>query len=240
MTDLAGDELGARDRLILDHIPLLRHVVGRMSIPPALSREDVEGYGMLGLIAAANSFDETRGLKFSTYAFPRIRGAILDELRRMDFLPRGRRERLREMDAVVARLEQQGGVAPTLEEIARAMGVSEDEVEETLHSARALIEGSLDVETGAGTLGALVADPKSDDPVGSAQWNEMKSLLIAAIQALPEPDRTVITLYYGEGLLLRDISTVLDVTESRVSQIHSRALYRMNRDLSARTGARHP
>jgi RNA polymerase sigma factor (sigma-70 family) len=111
--DVDVDGLSARDRLILDHIPLLRHVVGRMNIPPSFAREDVEGHGMIGLIAAADSFDESRGHKFSTYAFTKIRGAILDELRRMDFLPRGRRERLRELEAACSTLEQQNGVVPT-------------------------------------------------------------------------------------------------------------------------------
>jgi len=233
--DIDTNGLSPRDKLILEHIPLLRHIVGRMNIPSSLLREDLEGFGMIGLISAADSWEQERGLKFSTYAFPKIRGAILDELRRMDFLPRGRRERLRALDAVVARLEQMHGVVPTLEEIALELNTSLDEVDEILQSARSLIESSLDIETASGSIGSLLADPKSDDPVGSAQWNEMKVVLIKAIQGLPEPDRTVITLYYGESLLLRDISEVMGVTESRVSQIHSRALYRLNRELGAST-----
>jgi RNA polymerase sigma factor for flagellar operon FliA len=229
------EDLSSRDALILEHIPLLRHIVGRMTLPGCLSREDMEGYGMFGLIAAADSFDASRGLKFSTYAFPKIRGAILDELRRLDFLPRGRRERLRELDRAVAKLEQENGIAPSPEEIAARLSISLDEVDEILHSARTALEGSLDDLTVAGSLASLVADPKSEDPVGSAEWNEMKSLLVAAIQSLPDPDRTVITLYYGEEMLLRDISEILGVTESRVSQIHSRALYRLNRELATRS-----
>jgi RNA polymerase sigma factor for flagellar operon FliA len=236
VADVDVEGLSERDMLIIDHIPLLRHVVGRMNIPPSFAREDVEGFGMIGLIAAADSFDETRGHKFSTYAFPKIRGAILDELRRMDFLPRGRRERLRDLEAACSELEQQNGVVPSLEEIAEKLACPLEEVEEILQSARSVVEGSLDVETSSGTIGSLVADPKSDDPVGSAQWNEMKAYLVRAIEGLPDPDRTVITLYYAEELLLREISDVLGVTESRVSQIHSRALYRLNRELSARSG----
>lgn len=238
MSETDGGSLARRDSLIIEHLPLLRHVVGRMSVPSSLLREDLEGYAMIGLIAAADSFDESRGLKFSTYAFPKIRGAVLDEMRRMDFLPRGRRERLRSLERAVAELEQTNGVAPTPEELADKLGVGLDEVDEILHSARSVVESSLDVETASGSLASLVADPKSDDPVGSAQWNEMKSLLVGAIHALPDPDRTVITLYYGESLLLRDIGEVLGVTESRVSQIHSRALYRLNRDLATRSEAK--
>jgi len=143
LTELQLGDVGERDKLILDHIPLLRHVVGRMSIPPSLLREDVEGYAMIGLIAAADSFDPSRGLKFSTYAFPKIRGAILDELRRMDFLPRGRRERLRELESVVSKLEQKHGVVPALEEIAAQMECSLGTVMSRLFYARKKLQALL-------------------------------------------------------------------------------------------------
>jgi RNA polymerase sigma factor for flagellar operon FliA len=218
-----------RDALILAHLPLLQHVVGRMSldVPGRVQRDDLFGWGMRGLIEAADAFDPARGLAFSTFAFPRIRGAILDELRRLDFLPRGRRERLREVERAVARLEQQSGEPPTPEEIGRELGLSADEVDEVLHSARVAhwvsLEGGPSQE-----LGALLADPRCDDPAGSAEWNELKQRLVDAITSLPEPEKTVITLYYGEELLLKEIGAVLGVTESRVSQVHSRALYRLN------------
>jgi RNA polymerase sigma factor FliA len=233
---LRAGRAAERDRLVLEHIPLLRHVVGRMAIPSGLEREDLESFGMLGLIAAADSWEPSRGLQFSTYAFPKIRGAILDELRKQDFLPRGRRERLRDLDRAVARFEQAHGVAPAPEEIAAELGIEVDEVDEILASARITNELSLDAEGGESPLGALLSDPRSEDPIGSAEWNEMKALLVGAIHALGEQERTVITLYYGEELLLREISEILGVTESRVSQIHSRALYRMNRGLSAAIG----
>ncbi len=221
-----------RDRLVLEHVPLLRHVVGRMAIPSGLEREDLESFGMLGLIAAADSYEPARGLQFSTYAFPKIRGAILDELRKQDFLPRGRRERLRDLDRAIARWEQSHGVAPAPEEIAAELGIEVEEVDEILASARMTNELSLDAETGESPLGTLLSDPRSEDPIGSAEWNETKALLVEAIQSLGEQERVVITLYYGEELLLREISEVLGVTESRVSQIHSRALYKLNRILS--------
>jgi RNA polymerase sigma factor for flagellar operon FliA len=226
-----------RNFLVLEHIPLLRHIVGRMLVPGGLDRDDLYGFGMLGLIAAADSFEPERGLEFSTYAYPKIRGAILDEVRRSDFLPRGWRERVRALDRVVAQLEQENGIAPTPEELAERMGVAVDEVDETLASARGATEVSLDEEWSSSQLSALLSDPRSEDPVGSAEWLELKQLLVEFIQALPEQEKTVITLYYGESLLLRDISQVLGVTESRVSQIHSRALYRLNRALSPVIGA---
>ena len=222
-----------RDQLILEHIPLLRHVVGRMMIHGGLDRDDLYGFGMLGLIAAAETYEPERGLKFSTYAFPKIRGAILDEVRRMDFLPRGRRERVRDLDRVVSELEHKNGVAPSPEEIAQALDIGIEDVDEILLNARSAGEVSLDEDGGSSQLGALLGDPRSQDPVGSAEWNELKELLTAAIETLPEQEKTVITLYYAEDLLLREISEILGVTESRVSQIHTRALYRLNRALGA-------
>lgn len=225
-----------RERLVLEHVPLLRHIVGRMSVPVGLDRDDLLGWGMVGLLSAADSWDEARGLKFSTYAFPRIRGAILDEMRRGDLLPRGRRESLREIERATASLEQEQGTPPTLEQIAERAAVSVEDVESALADARAVIESSLDADSASGPLGALLSDPRTEDPVGTAAWDEMKALLAATIQELPEPERTVILLYYGEEMLLRDIGEVLGVTESRVSQIHSKAIYRLNRELALAHG----
>jgi RNA polymerase sigma factor for flagellar operon FliA len=223
-----------RDQLILDHLPLLHHIVGRLcfDVPGRVERDDLYGWGMIGLIVAADSWDSTRGLKFSTYAFPKIRGAILDELRRLDFLPRGRREKLRDLERAVAELEQASGTPPSPEQIADRLGVGLEDIDEILHSAR--VAGCVSLEDGPTTsLGMMLSDPRSEDPVGSAEWEELRLLLIKAISRLPEQDKTVITMYYGEELLLKDIGEILGVTESRVSQIHSRALYRLNRELVA-------
>jgi RNA polymerase sigma factor for flagellar operon FliA len=224
-----------RERLILEHLPLLHHIVGRMSwdMPGKVDREDLLGFGMIGLIAAADSFEPQRGLKFSTYAFPRIKGAILDELRRMDFLPRGRREKVRALDRAVAELEQELGLPPTMEEIAARLGVDSEEVDEILHSAR--VAGAVSIDDGpSDDLASMLSDPKSNDPEDSAEFKEMRALLVRAIADLPEAERAVVTLYYGEELLLRDIGEVMGVSESRVSQIHSRALYLLNRTLRSR------
>ena len=226
-----------RDKLILDHVPLLKHIVGRLffDVPGTLDRDDLFGYGMMGLITAADAWDASRGLAFSTFAYPRIRGAILDELRRMDFLPRGRREKVRAVDRVIEKLEQQGSAKPTPEGIAAELGWSVADVDEVFVTASTAVHTSLDQDRGSqevgGGLAAMLLDPKSDDPVGSAEFEEMKVLLVEAISALPKQEKTVITLYYAEELLLREIAEVLDVTESRVSQIHSRAIYRLNRSM---------
>jgi len=227
-----------REKLILDHVPLLKHIVGRMALdlPASIERDDLYGFGMLGLIQASDSWEPGRGLKFSTYAYTKIRGAILDELRRLDFLPRGRREKVRELERAVARLEQETGVAASPERVADTLGVTLGEVDEILLSAKSAGCTSLDGEVSKELMGKL-ADPRCDDPQGSAEWLEMKDLLVAAIGELPEQEQSVITLYYAEELLLREIAGILGVTESRVSQIHTRALFRLNGTLTAAIGS---
>ncbi len=226
-----------RDQLIVSHIPLLKHVVGRMIVdsPSSVDRDDMLGWGMLGLIHAADSWDPSRNLKFSTYAFPKIRGAILDEMRRQDFLPRGRRDRVRNLDRVVQQLEQQQGAPPALEEIALAMQVSVDEVDEILLSARSAMTASVD-EGISPHLQALLVDPGQGEPLAALEQTERCDLLAQAIAGLPEQERSVITLYYAEGLLLREIGQILGVSESRVSQIHTRALFLLNRVLAPALG----
>ena len=226
-----------REKLILDHVPLLKHIAGRMAfdLPSSIDRDDLIGYGMIGLVQAADAWEPGRGLQFSTFAYTKIRGAILDELRRADFLPRGRREKVRGLERVVAELEQERGTPPSPERIAQALGASLDEVDEILLSAKSAASTSLDSDAGA-ELYSLLTDPSSSDPQGSAEWLEMKELLVKAITELPEQEKTVITLYYAEDLLLREIADVLGVTESRVSQIHTRALYRLNCQLAETFG----
>lgn len=231
-TPCAPLDADAREALILEHVPLLRHIVGRIGFEGrgGLDRDDIYGFGMLGLIAAADAWDPSRGLQFSTFAYTKIRGAILDELRRLDFLPRGKRERVRGVDQAIRQLEQENGTPPSPEEIAEHLGVDAREVDEILAQARQSAELSIDDEATSRVVGML-SDPSSRSPVGSAEWEETCELLTEAIQELPEQEQTVITLYYGEELLLKEISEVLGVSESRVSQIHGRALYRLNQNL---------
>lgn len=228
-----------RETLVMEHIPLLRHIVGRMALdlPGSIERDDLMGYGMIGLLGAADTFDPGRGLAFSTFSYSRIRGAILDELRRADFLPRGRRERVRALDGVVRKLEQQDGCKPSLERVAAEMELGLEDVDEILLSASSAAQASLDDGDVTDGLRSFLRDPTSEDPAESAEWNELKDLLVQVISDLSDAEQTVITLYYSEDLLLREIGEVLGVTESRASQIHSRALYRLNRALSIQTGA---
>ncbi|MFT5081668.1 MAG: RNA polymerase sigma factor for flagellar operon FliA [Planctomycetota bacterium] len=239
MSSLSVSALPAavRDQLIVDHLPLLHHIVGQLfvDIPGGTDREDLEGFAMIGLIGAADSFDPSRGLKFSTFAYPRIRGAMLDELRRMDFLPRGRRERIKDLDRFVRQFEQTNLRPPSPEEIAKGMEITEEDVDTILQSARAALRTSLD-DGPSETLGSLVEDPRCQSPESSVEWDETRVLLTSAIQSLPEREQSVITLYYAEDLLLKEIADILEVTESRVSQIHSRALYRLNTYMDGKVG----
>lgn len=240
-TRARGLDPAQRDALVLEHMPLLKHVVGRMSVPHGMEREDLAGYGMIGLLNAADTWDPERGLKFSTYAYPKIRGAVLDELRKRDVLTRNQREQLREVDECVRRLSHEHGVAPTPEEIARELSLDVGEVEGLLCDARAAHECSLDADASGEertSLGALIGDPRCEDPQGSVEFEEQKQLLVEAINELPEQEKTVITLYWAEGLLLKEIAGILGVTESRVSQIHSGAIYRLNRRFAQRNGGR--
>ena len=232
---LSGDE-SERDRLVIEHIPLLKHIVGRMNAPAGVDRDDLYGFGMLGLLAAADSWDASRGLKFSTYAYHKVRGAILDEMRKQDVVSRGKRELLREVERFVSSSEQEQGLAPLPEQIAEALSISVEEIDDALACARSAGEISLESEGDETRLSALLGDPRSEDPVGSAEFAEMKQLLVEAIKELPDQEKTVITLYYAEELLLKDIGEVLGVTESRVSQLHTKAVLRLKGRLREEMG----
>jgi len=226
-----------REDLILKHIPLLKHIVGRVGVdlPSSVDRDDLYGFGMLGLIGAADSWDPARGLKFSTYAYTRVRGAMLDELRKLDFLPRGRRDKVRNVERAVNELEQRNGVPPTPEDLAAHLDITLENLDEVLYSAKTALEASIDEGTNA-PLGRLLCDPKANSPEDTIGREELLQAMAAAVAELPEQEKSVITLYYAEELLLREISELLGVTESRVSQIHTRALYRLNRALAPLVG----
>jgi len=234
-----------RNRLVEEYLPLVRHVVGRLPVglSAVLDKEDLFEVGVLGLMNAAATFDPTKGAQFKTHAYVNVRGAILDELRKHDVVPRSRRERVREVERANAALEEELGRAPTPEELATATGLSIDQIDDVLVNMHALATVSLSDgeeggEGGSDTLAARIAAVATTDPSDAAAMNEMKERLADAIVELPESERRVIVLYYAEGLLLKEIGAVLDVTESRVSQIHSRALARLGAALRANAGSR--
>jgi RNA polymerase sigma factor for flagellar operon FliA len=223
-----------RDRLVEQYLPLVRYVVARLpvTLPGSLDRDDFYSVGVMGLMHAASTFDPGRGASFKTFAYTAIRGAILDEVRKHDPVPRNRRDRLRKMERTNSQLHAELDREPTLAELAQAMGCSEQDLDEdlqALHTARTL---SLDEtygndDEGSTTLANLMQAEDTRDPGDAADDRERMARLTKAIAELPETDRHVVVLYFHEQLFLKEIGTVLGVTESRVSQILTRATERL-------------
>jgi RNA polymerase sigma factor for flagellar operon FliA len=231
----SGDR-GLRDRLILTYAPLVKYVAGRLGsgLPAHVDEGDLVSYGLLGLIAAIERYDPDRDVKFETYAIARIKGSILDELRAMDWVPRSVRSRAREIERAMAELEAKLGRAPSDEEIAAKVGISQGELEGSLTDiSRSSIAALDELWTVSGSGGDQVAlidtieDESLPDPQSAMSSTEMKEAIADAIARLPEREKLVVTLYYYEDLTLREIGEVLGVTESRVSQLHTKAILRL-------------
>jgi RNA polymerase sigma factor for flagellar operon FliA len=222
-----------RDRLIQQYLPLVHHVVARLPVtmPSTLGRDDFYSVGVIGLMHAARTYDPGRGASFKTFAFTAIRGAILDEIRRHDPVPRSRRDRLRRVERASGALQATLDRAPTLEELAEHLGLTSEELDGdllALHTCRLLSlddtlprPGSVGENLGASIEGNDIAPPDA------AMHRERIDDLAQAIGELPETDRTAIVLYYYENLFLKEIGEILGVSESRVSQILSRAVARL-------------
>jgi RNA polymerase sigma factor for flagellar operon FliA len=230
-----GDQ-AARDRLILSYAPLVKYVAGRMSngLPAHIEEADLISYGLLGLISALKRFDPDRQIKFETYAISRIKGSIIDELRALDWVPRSVRSKARDIERVCALLENRLHRAPTDDEIADELHVSVIEFRHSLTQISTTSIVALDElwpvpgsDGGQSALIDTIEDPRSDDPARMLDLSEIRMRLAAAIDALPKREKTVIALYYYENLTLREIGEVLGVTESRVSQLHTKAILRL-------------
>lgn len=227
-----------RDRMIEQYLPLVRYVVARLPVtmPASLDKDDFFSVGVIGLMHAAAMFDPDRGASFKTFAYTAIRGAIRDEIRKHDPVPRNRRDRLRKMDRANSKLWADLGREPTPAELAEVLECTEEDLDDdlkALHTSRML---SLDDSySGEGTtMGAQIADLSSDDPTNCADDREQGERLTRAISELPETDRHVIVLYYHEQLYLKEIGKILGVTESRISQILTRATERLRLKLKER------
>jgi RNA polymerase sigma factor for flagellar operon FliA len=226
----SGDE-GAREGLILHYAPLVKFVAGRVGagLPRNVEQSDLISYGMFGLIDAIDKFDTERNIKFETYAVNRIKGAILDELRALDWVPRSVRARAREIQRSLAELEHKHKRSITEQELAIHMGVALATLQDQLGEIAGLGFVALDellepAERGSAAIGDLIADGRAIDPGGSFEEQETRYFLSDAINRLPERERLVITLYYYEGLTLAEIGDVLGVTESRICQIHTKSV----------------
>ncbi len=234
-----------RDRLILTYAPLVKYVAGRVGsgLPAHVDEEDLVSYGLLGLMSAIDRFDPTRDIKFETFAIARIKGAIIDELRSLDWVPRSVRSRAREIERAMAELEKTLHRAPTDEEIATKLGITEDELDDSLTDiSRSSIAALDELWTISGSSGDQVSlidtieDTSGPEPQAALAQTELREALGEAIARLPEREKLVVTLYYYEELTLREIGDVLGVTESRVSQLHTKAILRLKARLAG--GAR--
>ncbi|MFT5201926.1 MAG: RNA polymerase sigma factor for flagellar operon FliA [Candidatus Aldehydirespiratoraceae bacterium] len=223
-----------RDKLIIQYSPLVKYVAGRVGVglPRNVEQSDLVSFGVFGLIDAIEKFDPARGYKFETYAIARIKGAILDELRSIDWVPRSVRSKARTLERAMGKLEAEHHRAPTDEEVADEMGVSAQQLQTTLSQISFVGVAALDEMLSGGdrgesvSLGDTVAD-KADGPMGVYEVEEMRQILAESINRMPEREKIVLTLYYYEGLTLAEIGRVLGVSESRVCQIHTKAVLQL-------------
>jgi RNA polymerase sigma factor for flagellar operon FliA len=237
----SGDQ-AARERLVVAYSPLVKYVAGRMAsgLPAHVEEADLISYGLVGLISAIERFELEREIKFETYAITRIKGAIIDELRSLDWVPRSVRSRAREIEAAQTKLEHKLQRAPTEAELAKSLGIDEDELQSALleiaNSSVYALDELWTVSDSSGDQVSLldtISDPRAEDPQESLASSEIKDRLTEAISSLPEREQLVVALYYYENLTLREIGEVLGVTESRVSQLHTKAVMRLKSGLQA-------
>jgi RNA polymerase sigma factor for flagellar operon FliA len=220
-----------RDKLIIEYAPLVKVVAGRLSMYLGynVEYEDLVSYGIFGLIDAIDKFDMEKEVKFETYASLRIKGAILDQIRRMDWIPRTVRQRQRQIENAIKELERRNGKLPNDCEVAKFLGISEDEYTEWQNEAKAdsLVSLNEYVEQGNDISSEKSRSSDYDMPERVVEKEELKKVLVSSMENLTDKEKKVILLYYYEDLTLKEISSVLDVTESRVSQLHTKALQKM-------------
>jgi RNA polymerase sigma factor FliA len=230
-----------RERLILHYSPLVKYVAGRVGVglPPNIEQADLVSYGIFGLIDAIEKFDISRAIKFETYAISRIKGAIIDELRAIDWIPRSVRYKAREVEKAYAALEARLHRTPTEPEVAGELGIGLDELHTIFSQVSFVNVIALDELLNVGgergdkvSLVDTLEDTRAEDPVAAFETEETKYLLARAINTLPEREKIVVTLYYYEGLTLAEIGQVLGVTESRICQMHTKAVLQMRSKLS--------
>ena len=230
-----------REEVIIQYSPMIKYVANRiaMRLPPHIEVDDLISVGVLGLMDAITKYDSSRGAKFKTYAEFRVRGAILDELRSLDWVPRSIRQKASQVDKVVQGLQAKLRRTPEDEEVAQEMGLSLDQFHETLNETKSIPIFSLEdlgIAKESGDQQSLLdclAGKADADPQTQIRLVELKEIIAKAIDALPEKERLMVSLYYYEELTMKEIGAVLDITESRVSQIHSKAVYRLRTKLKA-------
>lgn len=226
-----------REKIIIEYAPLVKLVAGRLSmyLGYTVEYDDLVGYGIFGLIDAIDKFDNEKLVKFETYASLRIRGAILDHIRKMDWIPRTLRQKQKKIDSAIKEIEAEQGRNATETEIAKNLGISEDELLSWRSQMKVTnlvsLNEYMDTENENG-YGMDIPDKKQfAQPEKILEENEMKKMLVEAMDLLTEKERKVTILYYYEELTLKEISEILEVSESRVSQLHTRALQKMKQKM---------
>ena len=229
-----------RDKFIRQYMPLVKYVAGKVSVgmPGSVDFDDLVGYGQFGLLDAINKFDPDKNVKFKTYAVTRIRGAIFDELRTLDWVPRSVRQKSREIEDTIVQLESKLGRPASDSEVAGAMGLSEDEYHQTILKVSGTSVLSLNDVWYSGedsehvSIGDCIESPSSLNPDVIVEREEIRRVIIEAISELPEKEKMVLVLYYHEDMTFKEIGQVLEVSESRVSQLHTKANLRLRAKLT--------
>lgn len=224
-----------REQIILEYVPLVKLVAGRLNmyLGYTVEYDDLVSYGVFGLIDAIDKFDYGKGIKFETYASLRIRGSILDQIRKMDWIPRSVRQKQKQMEAAVAKLEKEKGLNLKDKDIAEELGISLDEYRSWEGLTNISNIASLDefMEQGADNGVKEFKNTTFVEPEQAVDREEVKKLLMEALELLTEKERKVVLLYYYEELTLKEVASVLEVSESRISQLHSKALEKMKKHL---------
>ena len=242
---VSGSKL-IKDKLLVEYAYLVKYIAHRLAVnlPSSVDRNDLLSSGIMGLIKAVETFEPERGFKFETYAGHKIRGAILDELRSLDWVPRSVRQKSRDLQRVFAKLENELGRIPYDDEVCEELGITMEEYESMLSEVTpttiiSLEEAMPDRSSDAKELRIIdtIEDPGSENPLKELGFNEVKAILKEAISNLQEKEKLVVALYHYEELTLKEIGVVLDLTESRVSQIHSKAILKLRSKLLQRINA---
>lgn len=229
-----------RDRLIMEHAPLIKYIVNRIAqrLPSHVDLDDLMNTGVIGLMDAIEKYNPEKNCKFKTYAEFRIKGAILDQLRSLDWVPRSVRQKSRKLEAAYSQMEQKLGRSASDEEVAGELGVEIKKFHEMLNQVRGISVVNLDEVRNASDLEKknlidVLEDTTGEDPAGALNIDEMKRIVAESISQLPEKERLVISLYYYDELNMKEVGKILDITESRVCQIHTKSILRLRAKLKS-------